>query len=289
MQPTIGVVVLSMGNRPRELARALDTLLEQRGVTLDVLVVGNGWQPEGLPEGVRALHLPENVGIPEGRNIGARNTTGEFIFVYDDDAELPDPDTLSKLVAVVRSDPRNALAQPRGADPQGRPSPRRWVPRLRVSDDGRGRAGEAAVFWEAVFVIRREAFDGVGGWPGHFWYGHEGIDLAFRLLDAGWKIQYVPSVEIYHPATTPARHAVYYRMNARNRVWVAKRNLPWPLAIAYLVVWTLLSIVRIRGIANLRTWFRGFWEGWRGDPGERNPISWSTAWRMTRLGRPPVL
>jgi len=25
---------------------------------------------------------------------------------------------------------------------------------------------------------------------------------------------------------SPARHAVYYRMTARNRVWLAKRHLP---------------------------------------------------------------
>jgi hypothetical protein len=39
----------------------------------------------------------------------------------------------------------------------------------------------------------------------------------------------------------------------------------------------------------LRAWLTGFVAGWRMDPGQRIPMSWRTAWRMTRLGRPPVI
>jgi hypothetical protein len=33
-------------------------------VDLDVVVVGNGWRPTDLPDGVKAKTLPENLGIP---------------------------------------------------------------------------------------------------------------------------------------------------------------------------------------------------------------------------------
>ena len=62
--------MLTMGNRPDDLDRGLRSLLAQRDVELDVVVVGNGWQPTGLPDGVKAHGLPENVGIPAGRNAG---------------------------------------------------------------------------------------------------------------------------------------------------------------------------------------------------------------------------
>ncbi|MEO7000114.1 MAG: glycosyltransferase [Terracoccus sp.] len=285
--PQVAAVVLSMGNRPRELARAIDTLLAQEGVDLDVVVVGNGWEPAGLPDVVRTVHLAENVGIPEGRNIGARESRGELVFFYDDDAALPTTDVLARLVAEFEGDPRIALVQPRGVDPNGLASPRRWVPRLRTSDGGRD--GDIVVFWEAVCVLRRSAFDAVGGWPGHFWYGHEGIDLAFRLVDAGWRLVYRPDVVVNHPATSPARHAVFYRMNARNRVWVAKRNLPHPVAEVYVAVWSGITVLRVRDRENLATWFRGLLEGVRTDAGERRPMSWSTVARLTRAGRPPVV
>ena len=283
--PRVGVVVLSMGNRPKELATALDTLLAQDGVELDVVLVGNGWEPQGLPDRVRTVHCPENVGIPEGRNVGAREVRGDILFVYDDDASLPSTDVLAGLVTEF-DDPRVAVVQPRGADPDGRPSPRRWVPRMRA---GRAQAGDVVVFWEGVCAIRREAFDAVGGWPGHFWYGHEGIDLALRLVDAGWTLRYRPDLVVHHPATAASRHAVFYRMNARNRVWVARRNLPRPLNLLYVGSWVLITLARVRDRAALGVWFRGLLEGYRTDPGPRRPISWRTAARLTLAGRPPVV
>ncbi|MEP7332342.1 MAG: glycosyltransferase [Terracoccus sp.] len=286
-RPQVAAVVLSMGNRPVELARAIDTLLAQEGVDLEVVVVGNGWEPTGLPDVVRTVHLPVNVGIPEGRNVGARESRGELVFFYDDDAALPTNDVLARLATEFDRDPRVALVQPRGVDPSGLPSPRRWVPRLRTGDGGRD--GDVVVFWEAVCVMRRSAFDSVGGWPGHFWYGHEGIDLAFRLVDAGWRLLYRPDVVVNHPATSPARHAVFYRMNARNRVWVAKRNLPHPVAELYVAVWSAVTLLRERDRENLATWFRGLLEGVRTDAGERRPMSWSTVARLTRAGRPPIV
>ena len=68
--PTVGVVVLTMGQRPAELARALRSLRRQKDVNVNIAVVGNGWQPVGLPDGVKGVKLEENLGIPAGRNAG---------------------------------------------------------------------------------------------------------------------------------------------------------------------------------------------------------------------------
>ncbi|MGH8968524.1 MAG: glycosyltransferase family 2 protein [Actinomycetes bacterium] len=287
MRPSIGAVILSMGTRPDEMPRALESLLRQRDVDLDLVVVGNGWAPSGLPAGIRTVHLTENVGVPEGRNVGAAQVEGDYVFFYDDDAYLPDEHVLSRLAAVLAGNPSIGAVQPRPVDPTGKPSPRRWVPRLRVSDPTRG--GVVTWIWEGVFLIRRTAFETAGGWPGHFFYGHEGIDLMWRVWDAGYVGWYAPEIQVNHPATSPTRHAVYYRMNARNRVWVALRNLPWPLVVAHLLVWTAISIVRIRSPHALRQWLEGLREGFRGGYGERRPMSWRTVLRLTLAGRPPVI
>jgi GT2 family glycosyltransferase len=129
----------------------------------------------------------------------------------------------------------------------------------------------------------------IGGWPDEFFFAHEETDLAWRALDAGWRIVYEPALVLQHPRTSPTRHAVFYRMVARNRVWLAKRHLPAALVPVYLGVWLLLTLARTRSATGLRAWFAGFAEGVRRPCGPRRPIRWRTAARMTRLGRPPVI
>ena len=130
-------MVLTMGNRPADLRAGLESLLAQRDVVLDVVVVGNGWEPTGLPEGVRGLGLPVNRGIPAGRNAGVGEVAGDLLFFLDDDAVLPTDDVLSRMAAQLAADPTLGLIQPRVVDPEGREAPRRWTPRVRVGDPGR--------------------------------------------------------------------------------------------------------------------------------------------------------
>lgn len=290
-KPTIDVLVLTMNDRPEAFRQAMTSLLTQQEVDLRVVIVGNGVEPDYVPAGVRTVTLPVNTGIPEGRNVGADALggpgCGEFIFFFDNDAVLPTPDTLARLVAEGRRHPEAAYIQPRIADPGTGVTMRRWVPRLRASDATR--SGTITVMAEGVVLVRRTDYEQAGGWPGHFFLFHEGIDLSWRLWDLGRTGWYAPEFVIHHPATNPARHAQYYRLVARNRVWLAYRRLPAPLVPLYLATWTLLSIIRIRSRANLTVWFAGLREGLKGGHGQRRPMTWTTVLRLTRAGRPPII
>ncbi|MGW6504301.1 glycosyltransferase family 2 protein [Nonomuraea angiospora] len=285
-RPTVGAVVLTMNDRPKEFLVAMDSLLSQEGIDLDVVVVGNGCIPDQVPDGVRTVELPTNVGIPEGRNVGAASVKGELIFFFDNDAVLPAPDTLLRLAAEFARDARRAFVQPRIADPTTGRTLGRWVPRLRVSHPNR--AGTATVMAEGVVMVRRDAFEAVGAWPGHFFLFHEGVDLAWRLWERGCIGHYAPAVIVHHPATDPARHTLFYRLNARNRVWLARRNLPVPLIPLNLATWALVTLWRIRDPAALQASLAGLAEGLRGGHGTRAPMRWSTVARLTRAGRPPI-
>jgi GT2 family glycosyltransferase len=287
MLPSYGVVVLTMGTRPNDLARGLQSLLAQQGVELDIVVVGNSWQPVDLPQGVRALGLPENLGIPAGRNAGVPMVTGEFLFFLDDDAWLPDTTFLRTIAERFAADPLLGLVQPRVVDPSGVPSPGRWVPRLRVGDPAQ--SGPATSLWEGAVAMRRDVLEATGGWPDEFFYAHEGIDLVWRVWDAGFVPWYAGDLVAHHPVIDPARHDVYYRLTARNRVWLARRNLPVVLEPIYVGSWVALTLIRMRGADARRAWFAGLREGIRITPAGRRRMSWRTVWRMTRAGRPPVI
>ena len=286
--PSYGVVVLTMGTRPDDLRRALTSLLAQRDVQLDVVCVGNGWAPVDLPAGVRPHALPENLGIPAGRNAGVPLVQGDLLFFLDDDAWLPDPGLLAELARRFAASPELGLVQPQVVDPSGVTSPRRWIPRLRKGDASR--PSNAFSVWEGAVAIRRTACEGTGGWPEPFFYAHEGIELAWRVWDQGSVVWYAGDLVVHHPAIDPLRHADFYRLNARNRVWLARRNLPLVLEPLYVGTWTLVQLLRSRrDRAALKAWFGGFSEGWRSDPGPRRPMTWRTVARMSRRGRPPVV
>lgn len=290
--PRVGVVVLTMGTRPVELARGIRSVLDQRGVDVDVVCVGNGWDPATadppLPPAVRTVHLAENLGIPAGRNRGVPHVSGEVLFFLDDDAFLPSADFLRDGCRLLATRPELGLVQPRVVDPTGLESPRRWIPRIRKGDP----AHSSDVFscWEGAVLMPRHVFEATGGWADPFFYAHEGIELAWRVWDTGHRAWYAGDLEAAHPVIDPARHSYYYRLNARNRVWLARRNLPAVLVPLYVGSWTGIQVLRwARRPAALRAWFGGWRAGWREHPGERRPMRWRTVWRMTLAGRPPVV
>jgi GT2 family glycosyltransferase len=283
----VGCVVLTMGNRPEQLRRAVDSVLAQRGVDVDVVVVGNGWRPTGLPDVVKTVALTSNLGIPAGRHEGVRHVNGDLLLFCDDDAALSDPDLLARMVARFDADPALGILQPRPVDPATGQTPRRFVPRLRVGDPGR--SGPLNALWEGVLLVRRRTYDATGGWAGEYFYAHEGIELAWRAWDTGWSVRYAGDMVVWHDAVNPRRHAEFYRLQARNRVWLARRNLPVALGVLYVLDWALLTIVRTRSPADLRQWFAGLFAGLREPCGVRRRLRWRTIARMTAIGRPPVI
>lgn len=288
----LGAVVLTMGNRPEELRALLESVAKQNGEPIEVVVVGNGAPLPELPDGVRKVELPENLGIPGGRNVGieAFGPSGaevDALLFLDDDGLLPSSDTAELVREAFEADPKLGIISFRIADPDTGVTQRRHVPRLRASDPMR--SSKVTTFLGGANAVRTKVLAEVGGLPDEFFYAHEETDLAWRALDAGWGIEYRADMVLHHPTTAPSRHAVYHRMVARNRVWLARRNLPALLVPVYLGVWLLLTLARRPSMPALRAWLGGFKEGWTTPAGARRPMRWRTVWRLTRLGRPPVI
>ncbi|MGC9410296.1 glycosyltransferase family 2 protein [Streptomyces sp. DZ1-3] len=288
--PRLGIAVLTMGNRPAELQALLVSVARQTLPATRVVVVGNGSALPVPPAGVDGVELEENLGVSGGRNVAIEHLRAcgdvDVVVDLDDDGLLVDTDVFAKVAEMYEADDRLGIVSFRIADEQGR-TQRRHVPRLRSKDPLR--AGEVTTFLGGGHALSMRMLERTGIWPDAFFFAHEETDLAWRALDDGWRVVYEPSLLLQHPFTSPARHAVYYRMTARNRVWLAKRHLPAPLVPAYLTVWTLLTLARTRSWGGLRAWAGGFAEGVRASGGPRRPMRWATVARMTRLGRPPVI
>jgi GT2 family glycosyltransferase len=286
--PAYGCVVLTAGRRPDDLRRAVESLLKQRDVALDVVVVGNGCEPAGAPEGVPLVALERDDGIPAGRNAGVPHVGGELLFFLDDDAEIAGDDALARVAALFAADPALGLVQlgPQAREPGGRRS-RDWVPRLRVGDPRR--PSESTVVWEGAVAIRRAAWDQAGPWPAEFRFVHEGVDLGWRLMDAGWSMRYAGDIPVLHPSPAGQAHGYSYYFGARNRVWLARRHLPLPLGILFVTSFALRTVPRLKSRRALQEAARGYRDGMRQPAGQRRRLQVRTLLRMTRAGRPPII
>ncbi|MBQ0848195.1 glycosyltransferase family 2 protein [Streptomyces sp. NPDC057621] len=296
VEPRIAVAVVTMGTRPDEVDALLASVAKQDVAPERIVIVGNGCPlPEfaerlGLPGEVTAIEVDENLGCPGGRNVALRRLREfgdvDVVVELDDDGLLVDPDVLRTVRDLYAVEPRLGIVGFRIADENGE-TQRRHVPRLGAKDPLRG--GEVTCFLGGGHALSMEMLAQTGDWPAEFFFAHEETDLAWRAADAGWTIRYEPQLLLQHPKTSPARHAIYYRVTARNRVWLVRRRLPLPLIPVHLAVWIALTLVRTRSVGGLRAWFGGFVEGLKASAGERRPMRWKTVWRLTRLGRPPVI
>lgn len=294
--PRIAVAVVTMGNRPVEVDALLTSVAKQDVAPARIVIIGNGCPlPEfaerlGLPGEVTTIEVEDNLGCPGGRNVGLSRLREfgdvDVVVELDDDGLLVDADVLRKVRDLYASRPRLGIVGFRIADENGE-TQRRHVPRVGAKDPMRG--GPVTGFLGGGHALSMPMLAETGDWPAEFFFAHEETDLAWRAIDAGWTVLYEPELLLQHPKTSPARHAIYYRVTARNRVWLTRRRLPLALIPVHLGIWIVLTLLRTRSVGGLRAWFGGFAEGLRRSGGERRPMRWRTVWRLTRLGRPPVI
>ena len=287
MRETTSWIVLTMGDRPSEVAAAVDSILSQSAPPDEIVLLGNGTDPGTLP-GVHSIALPENLGVAGGRNAGAAAARGDVLFFLDDDARCADDRVAVAVLELLDRRPDVAAVSMRIADAATGVTQRRHVPRLRAGDPGR--SSDVTTFLGGACAIRRVDFERCGGFPAEFFYSMEETDLAWRLLDHGRGIHYLATALVHHPSTAPARHGQAFVSTARNRVWTAHRRLPRALVPVYLGVWSALMLVRAPSRRARIETVRGLVEGVRRPtPRPIDRMRWRTVARMTRLGRPPVI
>ena len=77
----------------------------------------------------------------------------------------------------------------------------------------------------ACLLIRKSAFNEVGGFDEGYWNGYEDVDLCFKLQEKGWKLVYQPeSVVIHHESKSgPERFSrVSENIQRLHNKWMGK-------------------------------------------------------------------
>jgi N-acetylglucosaminyl-diphospho-decaprenol L-rhamnosyltransferase len=163
----------------------------------------------------------ENRGLAYGWNAGIERTSGRYVLLLNSDAWLDDG-ALGALAAFADAHPEAAVVGPRLRFPDGRLQrsvrgfPTLWrlateffylrklAPGTRALNAfyaggfDHATAREAEVLMGAVWLVRREAIDGVGPADDAFFLFSEETDWAYRFRQAGWKLLFFPGAGATH-------------------------------------------------------------------------------------------
>lgn len=242
--PRLSVIILNYDGS-RWLPACLDALAGQRAAPpLETLFVDNGSTDDSVDlvktsyPTVRVIETGTNLGFAAGNNVGARAAAGEWLVFLNNDTAA-EADWLARLTAEADAHPECALVTSRLVfmdDPSIVDS----------AGDGYLRAGgafkhghgrRAAEFEESrevfgacggAFMIRRDAFEALGGFDGRFFMNFEDVDLSYRARLRGLRIWYAASAIVRHAGSgslgAVSAAAVYY--GQRNLEWTWIKNTP---------------------------------------------------------------
>ena len=220
------------------------------GLEVEILVVDNA-STDGSAEMV-CDHFPqvclvandENRGFTTANNQGLTVSQGRYVLLLNPDTEIVD-DALATMTGYMQANSEAGALGPRLLNTDGSPqSSRRRFPTFSTAlvestvvqewwDDNRilrryymaDTADDVVqrVDWVsgACLLVRRQAYEQVGGLDEGFFMYSEELDWCRRIKSAGWEIVYLPTATVLHhegkssEQVVPARHIYFQNSKVR--------------------------------------------------------------------------
>jgi GT2 family glycosyltransferase len=223
-----------------------------------VIVVDNNstdgsreWLQRHHPD-VRCVVLDRNMGLPGARNVILSEADTEYVLVMDNDITVR-PDTLSRLMAVMKSVPGAGACHPEMTDPTD--------PEVHHYNGGRvhylcalvsrpePEPGAVRPIYEqfdmisgAVLLIRKEVALQIGGFDADYFFNWEDSDFTIRLTLAGYKVLNVPGARVRHRSKPRGTSKAFYQV--RNRWYFILKMYSWRTILFLLPMLALFEIAQ---------------------------------------------
>jgi N-acetylglucosaminyl-diphospho-decaprenol L-rhamnosyltransferase len=242
----------STGSRPEvhESAGAGNAGSKTTDLHTQVVVVDNA-STDGSSEMVRAefpdirlISNDQNRGFTAASNQGLELSQGRYLLLLNPDTEVVG-DALATMVRFMDEHPNVGALGPQLRYPDGRRQPSRrrfptlvtallestvvqeWWPdnrfirRYTMADRSDDAVQEVDWLVGACLLVRRQAYEEVGGLDEGYFMSSEELDWCRRLKSAGWQIIYLPTATVIHhegkssEQVTAARHIYFQSSKVR--------------------------------------------------------------------------
>lgn len=224
MKPGATTVVIASHNRAERLVQTLTKLSSLDEI--DGIVVADNGSNDGTVErlqrehpAVRCMSLDHNAGA-FARTVAVATVTTPYVAFCDDDCWWT-PSSIALGAAMLdRYADVGAINARVVVEPDGRLDPACERMALAQPDERPGLP--IAFFMAGAVMMRTRTFLECGGYERRFGIGAEELLLALDLHRRGWRIRYVPAMEVRHAPSSvsrdPGRRQIALH---RNRLWIA--------------------------------------------------------------------
>lgn len=279
--PPVSICILTF-NRYSLLRGLLTELKRLEYIPLEIIVIDN--HSEDMTQMMMNQEFPtttyirteQNIGAA-GRNIGMKNSNGGIIITLDDDITGLTDNAIHTLVRQFAEDPKLGAVNFRIVNQDGRTC--NWVHHCKEEEffDKNFLTYEIT---EGAVAFRKETLHLSGHYPDRFFLSHEGPDLAFRILDRGFKVVYTGNIIVRHSFAQESREPWRnYYYDTRNQFWLAARHFPLSYAVTYLARGLLSMLVYSLRDGYFVYWLKAIADGLTGlrrALKERNVLSEAT-------------
>jgi len=269
----------------------LDSLKHLQYPRWEIIVVDNGSQPSSLEQDCQRyprtifLRSEQNLGFAGGNNYGLASCQGDFIFLINNDTEIP-PDFLEPILQLFEQHPEIGAVSPRiryydqpdtlqyaGFTALHPLTLRNKAIGYQEKDQPRYQQSYPTEFLHgAAMCVRRSVLEEVGPmYDGYFLY-YEELDWAQRIKNAGYSLWFCGASYLLHKESVSTGKnsplKMYYL--TRNRLLFARRNLKSGKLMLAWIYFTfialpknLLVLALQREGKLLRAYLRGYFWNYR--------------------------
>lgn len=262
------IVVLTYNRRDR-VKNHIDNFIKNTDKNIEMIVVDNSsdfniFDISYSDSRINFLKNYKNLGAV-GRNSGIEYANGDVIITLDDDVYGLSGADIIEIRNLFNADKDIAAIN------------------FKIVEEGTGRIVnwchprdylqyanvefETNHISEGAVAFRRDSLKKVGLYPESFFISHEGPDLAFRLINNGYKVIYSPMITVTHAYDQRARlswRRYYY--DTRNQLWFVVRNLSIVYGLKRLLIgWGAMLVYSIRDGFFLY-WLKAVWDSLKGLP-----------------------
>lgn len=276
-KPLVSIVTLCW-NRKEDILESLKGIQEIDYEPLEIIVVDNN-STDGTSEAiekkfpnVKIIKMFKNIGI-EAYNIGFKNAKGEYIVILDDDS-FPHSKAIGRMVKKFEQDDKLGMV---AFDVRNYYK----YDEVTQEDDNEGIQNKAVAkeynmgFNGAGAGVRRKLFEQIGFYPEEFFLYWNEADTAFRIWNAGYKIEFFADVVSYHKYSpqnrSSSRAAYYYTRNAFYLVWKNYSMKKVMKNTVYLMYKSVYSSLEQHSVVYLKAMFSAFFSI-KNLKGKRNPV-----------------